>query len=104
MRLSGGQRQRIGIARALYHNPEVLIMDEATSSLDNRTERYVIESIERLKKDRTIIIVAHRLTTVKNCDTLFIIKNGRVVDTGNYQELLKKSNEFNFLVHSPKEN
>ena len=74
-------------------------MDEATSSLDNRTEGYIIESIERLKKDRTIIIVAHRLTTVKNCDTLFIIKQGQVVDQGNYDDLLKRSSEFNQMVN-----
>ena len=78
VRLSGGQRQRIGIARALYQNPEVLIMDEATSSLDNETEDYVIRSIERLKGDRTIIIIAHRLSTVESCDVLFRINNGRV--------------------------
>ena len=98
VRLSGGQRQRIGIARALYNNPEILIMDEATSSLDNRTEKYIIQSIERLKKGRTIIIIAHRLTTVKNCDKLFLIKDGRVVDMGSYDELIEKSTEFNLMI------
>ncbi|GAA5521895.1 ABC transporter ATP-binding protein/permease [Aliifodinibius salicampi] len=93
-KLSGGQRQRIGIARALYDNPEVLIMDEATSSLDNLTERNVISAIEELKGDRTIIMIAHRLTTVKNCDTLYMLKEGKVVEQGTYEDLLNKSDEF----------
>jgi ATP-binding cassette, subfamily B, bacterial PglK len=100
VRLSGGQRQRIGIARALYDNPEVLIMDEATSALDSRTEKYIIDSIDRLKKGRTIIIVAHRLTTVENCDTLYIIKDGTVNGSGSYEELIKNSNEFKQMVNA----
>ncbi len=94
IRLSGGQRQRIGIARAIYNNPEILIMDEATSSLDNVTEKFIIEAIEQLKKDRTIIIIAHRLTTVKNCDKLYILKDGKIIDSGSYNELLGKSEDF----------
>ncbi len=94
VRLSGGQRQRIGIARALYHDPQILIMDEATSALDNITERYIIEAIDRLKGGRTIITIAHRLSTVKNCDTLYLMKEGVITHSGSYDDLLKHSNEF----------
>ena len=94
VRLSGGQQQRIGIARALYNNPQVLIMDEATSALDNITEKVVIESIERLRGDRTIIMIAHRLTTVQNCDTIYMMKDGKIINHGTYEELLENSKEF----------
>lgn len=94
VRLSGGQRQRIGIARALYNNPQVLIMDEATSALDNLTEKSVIESIEALRGDRTIVMIAHRLTTVRNCDVIYLIHEGRIVDHGSYDDLLKSSHAF----------
>ncbi len=89
VRISGGQRQRIGIARALYHNPEVLIMDEATSALDNQTERKVMEQIESLKEGRTIIMIAHRLSTVKNADKLFLMEYGKLIGEGTYEELLQ---------------
>lgn len=79
VRLSGGQRQRIGIARALYHNPEIIFMDEATSALDNETEREIMRAIDGLKGDKTIIIIAHRLSTIENCDTVFRISDGRLV-------------------------
>lgn len=94
VRLSGGQRQRIGIARALYNNPQVLVMDEATSALDNITERVLIKAIERLRGDRTIIMIAHRLTSVKNCDTIYMMKDGEVIADGTYEELLVNSKEF----------
>lgn len=93
-RLSGGQRQRIGIARALYHDPEVLIMDEATSALDNKTEKSVMDAVETLKEDRTVIIIAHRLTTVKNCNRIYLMKKGIITDQGTYNELLDISPEF----------
>lgn len=94
IRFSGGQRQRIGIARALYNNPQVLIMDEATSALDNITEKSVIESIEMLRGDRTIIMIAHRLTTVRNCDMIYLVDEGRIREKGSYDHLLKTSSEF----------
>ena len=95
VRLSGGQRQRIGIARALYHNPKVLILDEATSSLDNLTEKIIMKEINRLStKNITIIIIAHRLTTVKNCDMIYILKNGKLKDQGTFEKLNKVSSLF----------
>jgi ABC-type multidrug transport system fused ATPase/permease subunit len=91
IRLSGGQLQRLGIARALYTNPKILVLDEATSSLDNVTEKSVMDSIYNLKNKITIIIIAHRLDTIKNCDNIFLIKDGTLEDQGTYLELTKKS-------------
>ena len=79
IRLSGGQRQRIGIARALYHNPEVMILDEATSALDNDTEKAVMESINRLQGKKTLIIIAHRLQTIEKCDLVYRVENGKII-------------------------
>jgi len=93
-RISGGQRQRVGIARALYHNPEVLVMDEATSALDNITEQQVTRAIESLMGERTIIMIAHRLTTVMNCDRLYLMEEGKIIQEGTYQELVKSSQQF----------
>ena len=88
VRLSGGQRQRIAIARALYRNPQVLILDEATSALDNETEKAVMDAVNNLSKSLTIIIIAHRLNTVKNCDIIFKLKNGKLIGQGTYDELI----------------
>lgn len=87
VRLSGGQRQRIGIARAVYNEPKVLILDEATSALDQVTEKAVMDSVNKLHKKITIIIIAHRLTTVKNCDKVFLLENGKLINSGKFEEI-----------------
>ena len=94
IRLSGGQRQRIGIARALYHNPKVLILDEATSALDNLTEQTVMEEVKNIGKDLTIIIIAHRLNTVKKCDNIFLLEKGELRGQGSFEELIKNNRKF----------
>jgi len=98
IRLSGGQRQRIGIARALYHNPEIIIMDEATAALDNTTEREFMQALEAMSGHKTMITIAHRLSTVKNCDRLYLIKNGTVADVGDYRELVSRNEEFQVMA------
>ena len=98
VRLSGGQRQRIGIARALYHDPEILVMDEPTSALDTATEREIIESIKRLKGNKTLILIAHRLSTVRGCDKLIFMKGGQLVDTGSFEEVRERNIEFSRMV------
>ncbi|MCR4573329.1 MAG: ABC transporter ATP-binding protein/permease [Lentisphaeria bacterium] len=100
VRLSGGQRQRVAIARALYRNPQLLVFDEATSALDTMTERAVVSAIERLRGNHTLIIIAHRLTTVKDCDNLVYMKDGSVIATGNYSELQEKVPEFKKMTMS----
>lgn len=94
VRLSGGQRQRIGIARALYHDPQVLIFDEATSALDNLTEQLVMEAVKNLEHQITIIIIAHRLSTVRNCDQIFLLDHGVLDGFGRYDELIKSNEKF----------
>lgn len=88
VKLSGGQRQRIGVARALYHDPSVLVLDEATSALDGMTEQGVMEAVTALQGSKTIIVVAHRLSTVENCDRLFRLEHGKVVEEGPPEEIL----------------
>ncbi len=94
VRLSGGQRQRIGIARALYHDPGVLVMDEATSALDGATENAVMEAIHELAGKKTIILIAHRLTTLRDCDLIYILDGGRIQQTGTYRSLLQENGTF----------
>ena len=98
VRFSGGQRQRIGIARALYGEPKVLIMDEATAALDNETERAFMDDVGRLRSECTIIWTAHRITSIKNCDIIFFLKHGRMIASGTYDSLLSESVEFRQMV------
>ena len=98
--LSGGQRQRIGIARALYKQATVLVFDEATSALDNATEHAVLEATENLNRDLTLLLIAHRLTTVQNCDTIVELEHGRVVAQGTYEQLLECSPSFRQMAHA----
>jgi len=94
VQISGGQRQRIGIARALYRNPSVLVFDEATSSLDNLTEKNIMDDIYKMHGDRTFIIVAHRLETIRKCDRIIVVDNGMVVGDDDYSSLLDNNNAF----------
>ena len=89
--LSGGQKQRIAIARALYSNPDILILDEATSALDNESQEYIKKTIDDLVSTHTIIIVAHRSSTIMDADIIYLIDNGKVLASGNHKELIKTS-------------
>jgi ABC-type multidrug transport system fused ATPase/permease subunit len=88
----------VGIARALYHEPEILVFDEATSALDNQTERAVIDAIEGLRGEKTSLIVAHRLSTVRGCDRLVFLQDGRIADCGSFDELLMKNADFRAMA------
>ena len=94
IRLSGGERQRIGIARALYHDPDVLVLDEATSALDNETERQIVDSIIALSPAKTVIIIAHRLSTVRHCDDVFLMRDGQIIDRGPLAQITERHSEF----------
>jgi len=101
IRLSGGQRQRIGIARALYHRPQVLIMDEATSALDNITERAIMDALHNVKYESTVILIAHRLSTVKACDTIFLLEKGELKAQGTFDELMQSNQLFQSMARGP---
>ena len=104
LRLSGGQRQRLGIARALYRNPSILILDEATSALDGATERAVMEAVRSLQGSKTLILIAHRLSTLKDCQTIYLLEQGKVSEQGTYLELMARSATFrSFANSSPEE-
>jgi ATP-binding cassette, subfamily B, bacterial PglK len=100
VRLSGGQRQRIGIARALYHDPDILILDEATSALDNLTEQAVMEAVHNLGSRKTIVLIAHRLSTVKSCDRIYLLEQGRLVGEGSYDELIAVNERFRAMAEA----
>lgn len=94
VQLSGGQRQRIGIARALYHDADVLVLDEATSALDGITEQLVMDAIHEFSGTKTIVLIAHRLATVKQCDCIYLMKDGRVIDQGRFEDLVSRNDTF----------
>jgi ATP-binding cassette subfamily B protein len=96
--LSGGQRQRIALARALVHNPEILILDEATAALDNATEREIQLNLNRAMRGRTTLIIAHRLSTVRNADRILVMDNGRIVDEGAHDDLILRGGLYRILV------
>jgi ABC-type multidrug transport system fused ATPase/permease subunit len=98
VRLSGGQRQRIGIARALYHQPKVLILDEATSALDNLTEQAVMDAVTNLSGEITIVLIAHRLTTVRDCDRIYLLEQGILTGYGTFEELKETNLRFRAMV------
>ena len=94
VQISGGQKQRIGIARALYSDIDYLFFDEATSALDGKTEALIMNAIEKLSESKTIVMIAHRLNTVKNCDIIYMLDHGNVVDSGNFDYLIENNSKF----------
>jgi ATP-binding cassette subfamily B protein len=101
--LSGGERQRIAIARAILHNPRILILDEATASVDTETEKQIQDAIARLVKGRTTFAIAHRLSTLRHASKLLVLKDGKVAESGTHAELLEKKGEFHRLVQMQEE-
>ena len=98
IKLSGGQKQRVQIARAILHDAPILILDEATSSLDAKSEKQVQEALDNLMKNRLVIIIAHRFSTIQDADRIIVIDNGKIVDTGNPQELATKKGIYSELL------
>jgi ATP-binding cassette subfamily B protein len=96
-RLSGGQRQRLAIARAVLKNPSVMILDEATSAVDNESERLIQKALERISRNRTMVIIAHRLSTIRNCDVIYVLDHGKIVETGKHDDLLKANGHYAWL-------
>ena len=97
--LSGGQKQRLCIARAVLKNPEILLLDEATSALDTQNEHEVQQALTQLMKDRTSVVIAHRLTTIMNADVILVMDKGKIVERGNHKELLEKGGIYSRLVN-----
>jgi ATP-binding cassette subfamily B protein len=97
--ISGGQRQRIAIARAVYHQPPVLVFDEATSSLDTESERAIKENMDRLLKGRTSFVIAHRLSTIRDADFIVVLEKGRLAEVGNHDELMHRQGLYYYLVN-----
>ena len=97
LKLSGGERQRLALARALYFDKEIIVLDEATSSVDSKTEKEIIKSILSLKKNKTLILIAHRINTLKICDTIYLLKEGKITNRGSFKKLLSSSKYFKEL-------
>ena len=95
--LSGGQRQRIAIARALLNRPKILIFDEATSALDYESESIITKNLSKIKQGKTFIIIAHRLSTVKNCDEIIVLDRGEIIERGDHETLMQKGGYYKFL-------
>jgi ABC-type multidrug transport system fused ATPase/permease subunit len=100
VRLSGGQLQRVALARAIIRRPDILILDEATSSLDTKSEQQIQNAIEKIAMETTIIVIAHRLTTILKADQIFVLEEGKIIEHGDYQKLINNNNLFSKMVNA----